>query len=198
MSYDETLPDLLRRFLQSDKEEDREGAARQLVEQLYPQVIRIVRAHLPKRETEEDMAQEVFMKMFARLHQYRADKPFEHWLSRMAVTTCIDHLRAQKVRPELRWSDLSQEQSDTLEACLEDTQSPPTPDSLSARDLVQTLLMTLEPTDRLILQWLDLEQLSVEEIEKRTGFGKSFIKVRAFRARAKLRSTMNRFEKENS
>jgi RNA polymerase sigma-70 factor (ECF subfamily) len=52
-------------------------AARMLVEQLYPLVIRIVRSHLPVRAAEEDLAQEVFLKLFSRLDQYqaRADIP---------------------------------------------------------------------------------------------------------------------------
>jgi RNA polymerase sigma factor (sigma-70 family) len=73
-----------------------EAACRELVEHLYPAVIRIVRAHRPRRDAEEDLAQEVFMKMFSRLDQYRERVPLEHWISRIAVTTCYDKLRAQQ------------------------------------------------------------------------------------------------------
>src|SRR5471030_666652 len=71
-------------------------AARELVEHLHPLVVRIVRAHLPRRVTEEDLTQDVFLKMFTRLAQYQGAVPFPHWVSRIAVTTCIDQLRAQK------------------------------------------------------------------------------------------------------
>ena len=81
-----------------------QAASRQLVEQLYPQVIRIVRSHLPRRVAEEDLSQEIFLKMFTRLDQYQGAVPFPHWVSRIAVTTCIDQLRAQKRRPEFRWA----------------------------------------------------------------------------------------------
>ncbi len=83
-----------------------QAAARELVEHLYPLVIRIVRSHLPRRVAEEDLAQDVFLKMFTRLAQYQGNVPFTHWVSRIAVTTCIDQLRAQKRRPEFRWADL--------------------------------------------------------------------------------------------
>ena len=92
-----------------------EAAAKELVEQLYPAVIRIVRNHLPRRESEEDLSQEIFLKIFAKLHQYRADMPFEHWVSRISVNTCIDHLRKQHNRPEYRWSDFSEEQQAILD-----------------------------------------------------------------------------------
>ena len=64
-----------------------QDAARQLVDHLYPLVIRIVRAHLPRRVAEEDLAQEIFLKMFTRLAQYQGAVPFPHWVSRIAVTT---------------------------------------------------------------------------------------------------------------
>jgi len=97
------VPGCLNRVRQRDQ-----AAARELVDHLYPLVIRIVRSHLPRRVPEEDLAQEVFMKMFTRLEQYQGAVPFPHWVSRIAVTTCIDHLRAQKRRPEFRMADLSE------------------------------------------------------------------------------------------
>lgn len=194
MSNDAEFAGLLASILGNEENPQREQAARQIVEKLYPLVIRIVRSHLPRREAEEDMAQEVFMKMFARLHQYRADRPFEHWVSRIAVTTCIDHLRAQKSRPELRWSDLSSEQAECLDASLADETDSHPADPSAAKELACKLLATLDPQDRLILQWLDLDQLSVDEIRQRTGWGASFIKVRAFRARRKLRAKLESLE----
>src|ERR1700758_5733237 len=93
-------------------------AARELVEHLYPLVIRIVRAHLPRRVSEEDLAQDIFLKMFTRLEQYQGAVPFPHWVSRIAVTTCIDQLRAQKRRPEFRWADLSENEAEVLDNVL--------------------------------------------------------------------------------
>lgn len=165
-----------------------EDAARAMVEHLYPLVIKIVRSHLPRTCTEEDLAQEVFMKMFSRLGQYRGEMPFEHWVSRVAHNTCIDRLRSQQRRPELRWSDLSEEQAAVLEAAMGADRNPDSIEALAARDLVETLLECLKPEDRLVITLLDLEQLSVAEIRERTGWNASLIKVRAFRARRKLKN----------
>jgi RNA polymerase sigma factor (sigma-70 family) len=167
----------------------REGdqvASRQLVEHLFPLVIRIVRGHLPRRVAEEDLAQEVFLKMFTRLHQYQGSVPFPHWVSRIALTTCIDHLRAQKRRPELRWSDLSEDQATVLDTVLTSENDVAANDALAARELVQLLLEQLKPEDRLVVQLLDLEQKSLAEIASQTGWNQTLIKVRAFRARRKL------------
>ncbi|MBP6865110.1 MAG: sigma-70 family RNA polymerase sigma factor [Candidatus Didemnitutus sp.] len=161
-------------------------AARELVEHLYPLVIRIVRSHLPRRVAEEDLAQDVFLKMFTRLAQYQGNVPFTHWVSRIAVTTCIDQLRAQKRRPEFRWADLSETEAEVLDNVLSDTGAEAPSDALAARELVHRLLDQLAPADRTVIQLLDLEQKSVAEISALTGWGHSMIKVRAFRARRKL------------
>ncbi|MES1194349.1 MAG: sigma-70 family RNA polymerase sigma factor, partial [Opitutus sp.] len=95
-------------------------AAKQLVEHLYPLVSRIVRSHLPRRVAEEDLAQDIFLKMFTRLEQYQGNVPFPHWVSRIAVTTCIDQLRAQKRRPEFRWADLSETEAEGLDNVITD------------------------------------------------------------------------------
>lgn len=163
-----------------------QAAARDLVEHLYPLVIRIVRSHLPRRVAEEDLAQDVFLKMFTRLAQYQGNVPFTHWVSRIAVTTCIDQLRAQKRRPEFRWADLSENEAEVLDNVLSDTTAETPSDSMAARELVGRLLDQLAPADRTVIQMLDLEQKSVAEISALTGWGQSMIKVRAFRARRKL------------
>lgn len=167
-----------------------EAAARALVEALYPQVIRIVRGHLPRRVAVEDLAQEVFVKLFARLDQYepRAGIPFVHWVSRLTVRTCLDSLRAERRRPEWRWSDLPKAEAAWLEFMLANAAAPPETDATSARELVDKLLAQLSPKDRLVLTLLDLEQRSVKEISQLTGWSGATVKVRAFRARHKLRA----------
>lgn len=177
-----------------------DDAARALVTHLYPLVTKIIRAHLPRRMAEEDLAQEIFVKMFNRLDQYRRQNtaPFEHWVSRIAVTTCLDALRAEKRRPEWRWADLSVGEAEWLEYFLGETAAPTPADTCSARELMQKLLQELSPEDRLVLSLLDLEQRSVSEISEITGWSASLVKVRAFRARRKLRQRARHFRKGES
>jgi len=174
-------------------------AARELVEHLYPMVIRIVRSHLPRRVAEEDLAQDIFLKMFTRLEQYQGNVPFPHWVSRIAVTTCIDQLRAQKRRPEFRWADLSENEAEVLDNVLTDERDVTPGDALEARELVHKLLDQLKPDDRLVIQLLDLEQKTIAEISAQTGWNQTLIKVRAFRARRKLQKLFQELQnKEKS
>ena len=174
-------------------------AARELVEHLHPLVIRIVRSHLPRRVSEEDLAQDIFLKMFTRLEQYKGEVPFPHWVSRIAVTTCIDQLRAQKRRPELRWADLSETQTDVLDNVITNENDVSPDDAVAAKELVHKLLDQLKPEDRLVIQYLDLDQKSIAEISQLTGWNPTLVKVRAFRARRKLQRFYRELtEKERS
>src|SRR5476649_1265528 len=147
-----------------------QAAARELVDHLYPMVIRIVRNHLPRRVPEEDLAQEVFMKMFTRLAQYQGAVPFSHWVSRIAVTTCIDHLRAQKRRPEFRWADLSENEAEVLDAVMTNENDVPANDAMAAHEIVHKLMAQLKPDDQLVIRMLDLEQKTIAEIAEITGW----------------------------
>ncbi|HEX3729891.1 MAG TPA: sigma-70 family RNA polymerase sigma factor [Opitutaceae bacterium] len=173
-----------------------QAAARDLVDHLYPLVIRIVRSHLPRRVAEEDLTQDIFLKMFTRLEQYQGSVPFPHWVSRIAVTTCIDQLRAQKRRPEFRWADLSETEAEVLDTVTADESSVAPAQAVAARELVDRLLGQLKPDDRLVVQLLDLEQKSIAEISALTGWNQSLVKVRAFRARRKLQKLFAELKKK--
>src|SRR5437762_5682899 len=137
-----------------------EDAARALVRELYPLVMKIVRSHLPRRTDEEDLAQMVFSKIFAHFDQYSGAVPFEHWVSRVAVNTCLNALRAEKCRPELRWADLNEAEAQVMEKVVSTAREPDPVEQLTARELAHKMLQTLSPRDRLILTLLDLEERS--------------------------------------
>lgn len=164
-----------------------EEAARALVDHLYPLVIRIVRSHLPRRTPEEDLMQTVFMKLFSKLEQYRGQVPFEHWVARVAVNTCLNQLQSEKIRPELRMADLSEDEAEVLETIVSRSDEIAPDEAADAREIVVRLLETLKPKDRLLLSLLHLEGRTIEEIRAITGWNASVIKVRAFRARLQLR-----------
>lgn len=167
-----------------------ETACRALMEQLYSTVIKIVRSHLPVRTAEEDLMQEVFLKMFSKLPDYQARPgiPITHWVSRIAVTVCLDALRSERRRPEIRHADLSEEQTAWLEYLATDVQETPRGDQNDAREILQSLLGQLSVEDRMILNLLHLEERSVRDVSQITGWSRPSVKVRAFRARRRLRS----------
>src|SRR5438270_2936241 len=96
--------DTLRRIERGD-----EVAARDLLCHFHSFVLKIVRAHLPRRISEDDLEQMIFIKVFHKLNQYTGRVPLQHWISRIAVNTCINALKAEKIRPEWRLGDFREE-----------------------------------------------------------------------------------------
>jgi RNA polymerase sigma-70 factor (ECF subfamily) len=172
-----------------------QDAARSLVEYLYPVVIGIVRRKLPRGAAEEDLVQEIFLKVFQKLEQYRGEVPLIHWVSRIAVNRCLNAIRSQKARPEWRMADLSEEQEAALDPGLMSVEPHPA-HAIGSRELVGKILETLSPEDGVLMRMLEIEDLSVAEVRQATGWSARYIRVRAFRARQKLHRRFGRLKKE--
>jgi RNA polymerase sigma factor (sigma-70 family) len=175
------------------------SSANALIEHLHPLVRRLVRNHLPRRESEEDLMQEAFIKVFQKLESYepRTGIPFEHWVSRLTVRTCLDALRAERSRPEWRMADLTENETEWIDFLMNRQTEMPEHNTADAKAMVTRLLSMLSPTDRLVLTLLDLEQRSTLEISEITGWTRPMVKMRAMRARFKLRQIAQRLLKND-
>jgi RNA polymerase sigma-70 factor (ECF subfamily) len=129
----------------------------------------------------------IFVRIFQRLDQYSGLAPLEHWVSRVAINVCLNQIETERIRPESRYADLSEEQATIVEQLASTPAEIPEEQSELAREIVAKLLLKLEPADRLIITMLHLEERSVAEIRARTGWSAIVIKVRAYRARQKLK-----------
>jgi len=176
---------LVKAALQHDDE-----AARELVRQLYPLVAKMVRAYRFRRTPEEDLSQMIFIKVFQKLSQFSGKVPLEHWVSRIAVNTCLNQIESEKVRPELRQADLSEEEQAVVENLAVSSEELAPDKRFASRQLVEHLLAALKPAERLVIDLLYLQGLSVAEIKKMTGWSEPLVKVRAFRARNKMKQQL--------
>lgn len=188
----QSLPVLLARVREGD-----DVAAGELVEHLYPLAAQIVRANLPRRVDAEDLVQEVFLKMFSRLEQFRGEVPLEHWFSRIAVNTCLDHLRRQKVRPELRWADLTEEEQAALEMVAHQQENAPEADAAQALALFNRLLESLPAQDAWLLREVELERRPLADICAEAGWNSGATRVRLFRARHRLQKLFRGLESKS-
>ena len=192
MADDEVSHELVAAVLQQD-----EAAARELVRRLYPLVAKLVRAHRPARAAEEDLCQMIFIKVLQKLSQFSGAVPLEHWVSRIAINTCLNQIQAEKARPELREADLSEEQAAVVRNLATTSGELAPGQAFASRQLVDHLMTALKPAERLVIDLLYLQQHSVAEIRRVTGWSAALIKVRAFRARQKMKrflSTMTHRE----
>ena len=134
----------------------------------------------------------IFIKVFQKLNQFSGKVPLEHWVSRVAVNTCLNQLAAEKARPEWRHADLSEEEQAVVENLASSGEDLSPDQRFASRQLVDHLLDLLKPAERLVVDLLYLQQRTVEEIRQLTGWSTSLIKVRAFRARRKMKDKLER------
>lgn len=165
-----------------------------LIEKYSPRVFATARRYARRESEIEDIAQEVWLKAFQKLRSYRGDAPFEHWLMRMTVRICYDFLRNHQRNRESSFSELSVPENDWLDRFVSQPEAA-AHDADAARQLVDRVLSQLSPAARLVITLLEIEDRSVKEISRMTGWSVPLVKVRAFRARADMRKILVRIAK---
>jgi len=160
-----------------------------IIRKYSPRVFATVRRYARRDSEVEDVVQEIWLKAYQKLPSFRGEAPFEHWLMRLAVRTCYDFLRKHQRSREESFSDLPGEAEDWLEGFAShpeaaDARAP------AARQLVEHVLDQLSPPARLVITLLEIEDRSVKEISKLTGWSVPLVKVCAFRARAEMRKIL--------
>jgi len=166
-----------------------------LVIKYSPRVFATARRYARRESEVEDIVQEVWLKAFQKLGSFRGEAPFEHWLMRLSVRTCNDFLRGHQRNRETAFSELTESENDWLERFAQDPDAA-AEDADAARALVERLLAQLSPQARMVITLLEIEDRSVKEIAKLTGWSVPLVKVRAFRARAEMRKLLARIAKE--
>lgn len=161
-----------------------------LVIRYQPKIFGTVRRYARRESEVEDIVQEIFLKAFQKLHSFRGDAPFEHWLMRLAVRTCYDFLRQHQRNREYNVTDIGDEESDWLERAPSETRD--IDGVMAARQLVEAVLRQLSPAARMVITLLEIEERPVKEISKLTGWSETLVKVRAFRARAEMKKILAR------
>jgi RNA polymerase sigma-70 factor (ECF subfamily) len=166
-----------------------------LIEKYSPRVFATA-SRYSRRESEiEDIVHEVWLKAYQKLKSFRGEAPFEHWLMRLAVRTCYDFLRSHQRNRESAFSDLSEPEDDWLDRFISQPRAV-REDAEAAQQLVQRVLQHLSPPARLVITLLEIEDRSVKEISKLTGWSVPLVKVRAFRARAEMRKILAKIAKD--
>ncbi len=134
------------------------------------------------RQELEDLTQDIFLKIWKGLPTFREDAPFEHWFMTIVVRTCYDFLRKNRKRREREV--LTEDATDYFVNQGENSRAH---QQKEAWEVVQHLLEQLNEKDRTVITLLELEERSIKEIAELTGWSESNVKVRAHRARKKMK-----------
>jgi RNA polymerase sigma-70 factor (ECF subfamily) len=171
-----------------------EFAFAEIVRRYSPRVFSVASRFFRQRSLVEEAAQEVFLKAYTQLGNFEGRGSIEGWLTRIATNTCLNMIRGQKRRPEFTVSDLTEDEQSWLDqqSAGEGGEQPSVENALVATDLADRLLSVLSPDDQQALLMIDGEDASIKEVAEATGWSESKVKVRAFRARKKVREAMEK------
>jgi RNA polymerase sigma-70 factor (ECF subfamily) len=172
-----------------------ESAFNEILRRYSPRVFHFASRFFRQRSQVEDAAQEVFMKAFTELGSFEGRGSMEGWLTRITTNICLNMLRGSKRRPELTTADLNEDDSNWLDlkmASLANERHKSVERSLIAADLTTRVLKTLPPDDQFVLRLMDGEDASVKEMVEMTGWSESKVKVRALRARRRMREAVEK------
>jgi RNA polymerase sigma-70 factor, ECF subfamily len=169
-----------------------EAAFEELIRRHQQRVFGLVSGILRRREDVEDVVQQVFLKVFVSLKRFDQRAAFSTWLYKISVNECWDYLRKKKVRPLVYEADLSEEQVSRLDGVVSADQPASSSDRAEARDLLERMMEKLPEQDRELLVLKEVEGFSVQELAEILDLNVNTVKVRLFRARARLMDVYRR------
>jgi RNA polymerase sigma-70 factor (ECF subfamily) len=163
-----------------------DAAFNQVVISYRKRILGTIARLIGRPEDVEDVAQEVFVRLYYSLDQLRTPEVFEPWLYRLTVNASYDYLRKQRRRHESRMSDLSEQQVMMADAAAGGKQSGEQQRRQQVKELVDSLLDGVSAEDRILLTLKEVEGLSLKELEKIYRVKENALKVRLFRARQRV------------
>src|SRR5579863_1290004 len=166
------------------------GSFNQVVTAYRRRILGTISRLIGRPEDVEDVAQEVFLRLYFSLDQLRTPEVFEPWLYRLTVNASYDYLRKSKRRPESRMSDLSEQQVMMADAAAGSKAQFEEGERHRVKDTVQSLLASVSEEDRILLTLKEVEGLSLKELEQIYQVNENALKVRLFRARQRVLKNM--------
>jgi RNA polymerase sigma-70 factor (ECF subfamily) len=159
-----------------------ETTLRDFIDRYGPRIYRLAYGILRNRDDAEDIAQEVFAKVYFSINTFQVRSSLYSWVSRIAINECYTYLRKKRPIYESEYPD------GMLSTIMQNAADPQPGTDLAViqRDFISKLLAEVTEEERVLLVWKEVEGLSLEEISEMTGLNENTIKVKLFRARHRL------------
>lgn len=155
----------------------------QIVQAYRKRVFATVARLIGRQEDVEDVAQEIFVRLYHSLSQLRSPELFEAWLSRITANAACDYLRRKRRSHEVRLSDLGEEQAEQVFRIASVRTGAEDRHRSRLREQVEALLSMIPVRDRVLLVLKEVEGMSLKELEAVYGVDSNVLKRRLFRAR---------------
>ena len=173
-----------------------ESAFREIVERYQSKVFSIIHGIVRQRNDVEDIAQQVFAKVYFSIRNFDFRSSLITWIYKITVNECFDYLRKKKVRKLVYESDMSEDEVrrvENTEPALD--RSTRTDSTLARRDYIVKLMDKVSVEEKQLLVLKEVEGYSVEELAGMLKMNENTIKVKLFRARQKLVKAAQRLDK---
>lgn len=185
------------RLVKAFKAGDR-NAFEALVRRYQRQVANIIYLTLGGREEIQDIAQEVFIRVYRSIDKFEFDASFFSWIYRITVNLCIDELRRKKIKRALSLDFLTE---GTLEKEKKSKEQILASDGMlndEKREIVLGALQKISQEHRQVIILREYEELSYAEIATYLGISIQAVKSRIFRAREDLRELLKDYFEERT
>jgi RNA polymerase sigma-70 factor (ECF subfamily) len=185
------------RLVQAFKAGD-ERAFEDLVRRYQRQVANIVYLTLGSRDDVQDIAQEVFIRVYRSIDKFEFDSSFFSWIYRITVNLCIDEIRRRKIKRTLSLDFLTE---GTFEKERKSKEQILASDSLltdERREVILGALQKISSEHRQVIILREYEELSYAEIASLLGISVQAVKSRIFRARDELRLYLKDYFEERT
>lgn len=160
----------------------------ELVNRYQNFVFTITLRYAKQREDAEEIAQDVFVKAYRSLADFRGDSKFSTWLYTIVNTTCITFLRKKKLEVHSLDNEKVFEVADGVDSGLRANQV----EQKSKIQMVNKAIQLLSADDAKLVTLFYKGEQSLDEIGKILGIDPNTVKVKLHRARARLKEKMEK------
>jgi len=170
------------------------AAYEELVTKYQPKVYSMALSFTRNREAADDLAQEVFLKVFRSFRTFKKGARLGSWLYRVTYNASIDHLRKKGAAPEPVEDDVLERLSGSGHGLHQS--APPDPaeaaETGQIQDRIARALETISPQERAVFVLRHYEDLMLKDIAESLGLSIGSVKSYLFRAVRKLQKELRR------
>jgi len=155
------------------------AAQRELYEYFRDRTFRVVRRIVGESDA-DDVTQECFLKVFAKLNTFRFESQFSTWLHRLVVNEALQHIRSRSRRKEYSHSMLVEEMGHAAGVA-----------TMENAELLEVAMSRIAPELRVVFELKEVDELPYSEIAEIIGIPEGTVGSRLNRARTELREQLN-------
>jgi RNA polymerase sigma-70 factor, ECF subfamily len=191
--WKEPYPDEDRKLVVRSQEGD-QTAFEELVRKYQQVILNLAYHYIGRRDEIEDIAQKVFLKVYFSLPKFDTKRPFFPWLYRIAINQCYDELRRAKRQKIHTFSELSLDETSSIEKLINQSEIPPSSDDNRQEmyALLHRMLDQLPGHQRMAVVLRDIEQIPYVKMAEILKCTEQAARLKVFRARIRLKTLMEK------